>query len=77
METNLNVMIDDISPDRIEEEINEPEDVGNDDLSFKCMNGKLYEVAGEKLIIIANFCLSIKSRSLLVDDARNYYLCRK
>jgi len=68
METNLNVMIDDISPDRIEEEINEPEDVGNDDLSFKCMNGKLYEVAGKQLIIVANFYLLIKSQSLLIDD---------
>jgi len=66
MSTSLNVNQDE-SREPIDE-TGEPANVGNEDKSFKIKNGQTYEVVGEKLIIIANFCLSIKSRSLLIDD---------
>jgi len=67
MKTSLNTNPDE-SREPIDEETGEPENVENDDQSFKIENGNIYEVVGKKLIIIANFELLIKARNLLIDD---------
>ena len=51
-----------------EEPKQQPATAEESDASFKIDGNELFEIVGKKLIIIANFCLKITSRSLLIDE---------
>ena len=74
MEENLSVMVNEESQvqddgesamkDAAAESVTKEEE----DVSFKIVDGELFEVIGKKLRIIANFHLLIESRSMLMDE---------